>query len=285
MRSVGNVSVTYPKLTIAMLSDVGCRRQVNEDFALYESPPPTSLEAARKGMLALVADGLGGHVGGEIASQMAAEIVRHVYYAESGEPEAVLRQAFVEANRMIWETAQRRPALRGMGTTCTALVIRGDEAFAAHVGDTRLYLVRDGSIYQMTEDDSEVMAYVRAGRMTRAAAEQHPEKNVLLKALGTKPDLTPSLWQRPLRVCCGDRFLLTSDGLHDLVTDDEMRALAHELAPEEACQRLVELARSRGGPDNVTVGIVWASYQNGASHVDVPSPAVPRETREVRVGS
>ncbi|MFQ3583231.1 MAG: PP2C family serine/threonine-protein phosphatase [Chloracidobacterium sp.] len=282
MQSAGEVA--YPKLTIAMVSDVGCQRQVNEDFALYESPPATSLQAARKGTLALVADGLGGHVGGEIASQMAAEIIRHVYYATNAEPKDSLRQAFLEANRMILETAQRRPLLRGMGTTCTALAIRGDEAFAAHVGDTRLYLVRDGSIYQMTEDDSEVRAYVREGRMTRVAAECHPEKNVLLKALGMKPDLDPCLWPHPLRVCFGDRFLLTSDGLHDLVTDDELRVLGRDAAPEDVCRRLTDLANSRGGHDNITVGVVCVSEAR-AGRMDVVPPAVPRETREARVVS
>ncbi|MFQ3583241.1 MAG: protein phosphatase 2C domain-containing protein [Chloracidobacterium sp.] len=265
-----------------MASDVGCQRQVNEDFALYESPQTASPQSTQKGTLVLVADGLGGHVGGERASRMAAEIIHQVYYATNAEPRASLRQAFLEANRMILGAAQQCPSLRGMGTTCTALVIRGDEAYAAHVGDTRLYLVRDGSIYQMTEDDSEVMAYVREGRMIRAAAKAHPEKNVLLKALGTRPDLDPCLWPHPLRVCFGDRFLLTSDGLHDLVTDDELCALGRDAAPEDVCRRLIELARSRGGYDNITVGVVCVSEAQ-AGRMDIMPSAVPRETREARV--
>lgn len=283
MPSVGEIQFADPCLTFALVSDPGCQRKVNEDFALYEAPPPGSAEAARKGALIVVADGLGGHAGGDVASRMAAEIVRHVYYAAAAEPAEALRQGFIEANRLIWETARRRPVLRGMGTTCTALAIRGREAFVAHVGDTRLYLIRDRRMYQMTEDDSEVMEHVRQGRLTREAAARHPEKNVLLRALGTKSAVTPSLWERPLEVRAGDRFLLASDGLHDLVTDDEMCATALEADPDEACRRLVELAKARGGHDNVTVGVVLASHRNG-----FPPPvgrAALRETREARVPS
>lgn len=273
--------IAHQGWTFSLLSDVGCQRKVNEDFALYEVPPPASVEASRKGALIVIADGLGGHAGGEIASRLATELIRNLYYAHPAEPGEALRQSFVEANRLIWEIAQQRPLLRGMGTTCTALVARGQEAFAAHVGDTRLYLIRDNRIYQMTEDDSEVMERVRQGQLTREAAARHPEKNVLVKALGTKPVIAPSLWQRPLEVRAGDRFVLASDGLHDLVTDDEVRALAVENAPDQACRRLVELAKARGGHDNVTVGIALASGPTEFS----PSgrPPARRETREARV--
>jgi len=205
-QGVGDIQLSQPTLGVALLSDVGCQRSVNEDFALSEVPPAETSEAAHKGTLVVVADGLGGHAGGEVASRMAAEVIRQVYYTSPAEPAEALREAFVEANHLIWETAWRHPLLRGMGTTCTALAIRGWEAFAAHVGDTRLYLIRGGRIYQMTEDDSEVMEYVRQGRLSREAAERHPEKNILLKALGTRPTITPGFWERPLRVSVGDHF-------------------------------------------------------------------------------
>ncbi|QUW01698.1 serine/threonine-protein phosphatase [Chloracidobacterium sp. MS 40/45] len=259
MQGTGAIQLSHMTLVVALLSDVGCQRGVNEDSALSEVPPAETVEAERKGTLVVVADGLGGHAGGDVASQMAAEVIRRVYYTSPSEPAEALREAFVEANHLIWETARRRPLLRGMGTTCTALAIRGWEAFAAHVGDTRLYLVRGGHIYQMTEDDSEVMEYVRQGRLSREAAERHPEKNILLKALGTKPTITPSFWEHPLRVSAGDRFLLASDGLHDLVTDGEIGAVLLDSPPDIACQRLVELAKVRGGHDNITVGVVWAA--------------------------
>lgn len=272
-------------LVVALSSDAGCHRSINEDFALVENPPAATPEARDKGTLVLVADGLGGHAGGDVASQMAAQIIRQVYYTAPVEPGEALRQAFAEANRAIWETARRHPLLRGMGTTCTALVVRGQEAFAAHVGDTRLYLVRDGRIYQMTEDDSEVMAYVRQGLLSREAAERHPEKNILLKALGTKPTVTPSFWERPLRVSTGDQFLLVSDGLHDLVTDEEMCAVLLDLPPDIACQRLIDLAKARGGYDNITVGVVWAACPEGAAPLAEAIPPPVRETREARVVS
>jgi len=284
-QGVGDIQLSQPTLGVALLSDVGCQRSVNEDFALSEVPPAETSEAAHKGTLVVVADGLGGHAGGEVASRMAAEVIRQVYYTSPAEPAEALREAFGEANHLIWETARRHPLLRGMGTTCTALAIRGWEAFAAHVGDTRLYLIRGGRIYQMTEDDSEVMEYVRQGRLSREAAERHPEKNILLKALGTRPTITPGFWERPLRVSVGDQFLLVSDGLHDLVTDEEMYAVLLDAPPGIACQRLVDLAKARGGHDNITVGVVWAAGSEGAAQ---PVGAVPlrlRETREVRVVS
>jgi serine/threonine protein phosphatase PrpC len=284
-QGVGDIQLSQPTLGVALLSDVGCQRSVNEDFALSEVPPAETSEAAHKGTLVVVADGLGGHAGGEVASRMAAEVIRQVYYTLPAEPAEALREAFVEANHLIWETARRHPLLRGMGTTCTALAIRGWEAFAAYVGDTRLYLIRGGRIYQMTEDDSEVMEYVRQGRLSREAAERHSEKNILLKALGTRPTITPGFWERPLRVSVGDRFLLVSDGVHDLVTDGEMCAVLLDSPPGIACQRLVDLAKARGGHDNITVGVVWAAGSEGAAQ---PVGAVPlrlRETREVRVVS
>jgi Serine/threonine protein phosphatase len=284
-QGVGNIQLSQTDAGDGSAQRCWCQRSVNEDFALSEAPQAGTLEAARKGTLMVVADGLGGHAGGEVASRMAAEVIRRVYYTSPAEPAEALREAFVEANHLIWETARRHPLLRGMGTTCTALAIRGWEAFAAHVGDTRLYLIRGGRIYQMTEDDSEVMEYVRQGRLSREAAERHPEKNILLKALGTRPTITPGFWEHPLRVSLGDQFLLVSDGVHDLVTDEEMYAVLLDAPPDIACQRLVDLAKARGGHDNITVGVVWAAGSEGAAQ---PVGAVPlrlRETREVRVVS
>jgi serine/threonine protein phosphatase PrpC len=284
-QGVGNIQLSRLTLVTALLSDVGCQRSVNEDFALSEAPPAETLEAERKGTLVVVADGLGGHAGGEVASRMAAEVIRRVYYTSPAEPAEALREAFIEANHLIWETARRRPLLRGMGTTCTALAIRGQEAFAGHVGDTRLYLIRGGRIYQMTEDDSEVMEYVRQGRLSREAAARHPEKNILLKALGTRPTITPGFWERPLRVSLGDQFLLVSDGVHDLVTDEEMCAVLLDAPPDIACQRLVDLAKARGGHDNITVGVVWAAGSEGPARSVGGVPPLLRETREARVVS
>lgn len=266
------------KVIAGMVSDIGCRRANNEDFALYEIPASGSAHV-RKGVLAIVADGMGGHAGGEFASRLAGEVVRRTYYEAPVPPGEALRLGFVEANRVIREAVRRFPALAGMGTTCTALAICDGEVFSAHVGDSRLYLVRGGGIYQMTEDDSEVMERARQGILSREEAARHPDKNVILKALGTQPRIEPAMWNKPLKGRDGDRFLLCSDGLHDLVTDAEMLEAVNGCTPDDACAALVELAKSRGGHDNVTVGVLFLAFESAATKKAV------RETREVTVVS
>lgn len=266
------------RVIVGMVSDIGCRRPNNEDFALYEIPAPDSIHS-RKGVLAIVADGMGGHAGGEVASRLAAEVVRRTYYEAPVPPAEALRLGFVEANRVIREAVRRYPALVGMGTTCTALAICDGEVFSAHVGDSRLYLVRDGGIYQMTEDDSEVMERARRGILSREEAARHPDKNVILKALGTHAKVEPAVWEKPIRGRDGDRFLLSSDGLHDLVTDAEIFNTVTGHTPDDACAALVALAKSRGGHDNVTVGVLFLALEAAVTKKAV------RETREVTVVS
>jgi protein phosphatase len=179
------------------------------------------------------------------------------------------------ANRAIHDAARRDPKLHGMGTTCTALVLRGGLAYCAHVGDSRLYLIRDGEIFLMTEDHSAVMDMVRRGLLTRDEARRHPDKNVIVRALGGRREVEVSAWPQPLSVRAGDRFLLSSDGLHDLVEDDELQRAA-ALDPHAACERLVALARERGGHDNISVAIVAMRPLDGAA---AGGGSTVRETR------
>ena len=140
----------------SLQTDVGCHREVNEDCGRFIQPGDSEL-LERKGLLLIVADGMGGHSAGEVASNLAVNWISRAYYDDPREPQAALTDAVQEANRSIFETAQRDENLRGMGTTCTALVLQNGSAIAAHVGDSRLYLVRDEAIYLMTEDHSAVM--------------------------------------------------------------------------------------------------------------------------------
>ena len=140
-----------------------------------------------------------------------------------------------------------------MGTTCTALVFRGGLAWCAHVGDSRCYLIRGGEIFLMTEDHSAVMAMVRDGEISRDEARDHPDKNVISRALGSHPDIEVTLWPRPFVVRPGDRFLLSSDGLHDVVREEDIVRLAAEGPPDVACRELVAFTRERGAPDNVSI--------------------------------
>jgi protein phosphatase len=157
-----------------------------------------------------------------------------------------------------------------MGTTCTALVLQNGTAISAHVGDSRLYLVRDGSIYLMTEDHSAVMEMVKAGLITLEQARYHPEKNVILRAIGSHSKVEVTTWDEPFPVRAGDRFLLCSDGLYDLVSDEEIKRIVMLSAPQTACENLIALAKERGGHDNITVGIVGLKPEGQADAGSVP---------------
>jgi PPM family protein phosphatase len=242
-------------LVVGMLSDVGCVRELNEDSCAYIHPDdPRLLES--KGLLLVVADGMGGHSAGEVASRLAVDVVTRAYYEDTGDPRSALENAFHEANLAIYKAAEEDSGKNGMGTTCIALVLQDGTATAAHVGDSRLYLVREGSIYLMTEDHSAVMEMVKAGLITLEQARHHPEKNVILRAMGSHAEVEVTTWQEPFPVRAGDRFLLCSDGLYDLVADEEIRRIVLLSAPSIACASLIELAKERGGHDNITVGIV-----------------------------
>jgi protein phosphatase len=259
-----------------MLSDVGCHRAINEDSGKIVHPGDPR-ERARKGILVAVADGMGGHEAGEVASRMAVETLSRVYYASAEEPGAALVSGFRDANREIHAFAGQKPELAGMGTTCSALAVAGETVYGAHVGDSRIYLVRRGDIYQMSEDHSEVMQMVRQGLLTLEEARRHEDRNVLLRALGTRAEVEVSGWTEPLAVFAGDRFVLSSDGLHDGVRTDEIRDATLEKPPEEACRWLVDLARQRGGYDNITVAVVAFEPIREAAKRDL------RETRSVEV--
>jgi protein phosphatase len=242
-------------ITVSMLSDKGCLRAENEDHTSY-SYPQLHCPRARWGLLALVADGMGGHAAGEVASKMAVRIINHMYYRDMAEPHKALQNAFSKANRQIYRTARRNSCYQGMGTTCTSLVLRGEMAYCAHVGDSRLYLVRGEAIYLMTEDHSVVMQMLRQGLITQEQARHHAEKNVLLRALGTQPRVVVSTWGQPFPIQMDDRFILCTDGLSDLVHEEEIKAVTLTEEPVAACEKLIALAKTYGGYDNITVGVL-----------------------------
>jgi protein phosphatase len=258
-------------------TDPGCVREVNEDASRFISPNDPGV-LSKKGVLLIVADGMGGHSAGEVASGMAVETISRRYFESEGDPATSLKAAFTEANSRIYEAAKSDEKLEGMGTTCTALVVQNNSALAAHVGDSRLYLIRGGEIYLMTEDHSAVMELVKLGIISMAEARHHEDKNVILRALGTTPQVEVSMWENPLEVRKHDQFLLCSDGLTDLVEDKEIKKLV--LAANDshsACENLIHLTKKRGGYDNITVGILKIEPAGYAETKDL------RETREVEV--
>ncbi|MEW5919009.1 MAG: Stp1/IreP family PP2C-type Ser/Thr phosphatase [Gemmatimonadota bacterium] len=252
------------RVDIATQSDVGCVREINED-SIRVVQPATPAEVAERGILVVVADGMGGHNAGEIASRLAVDVVVQRYGEDTKDPGRSLTRAIEKANRVIVEAAAADTRYKGMGTTCTALLLRGGLAYCAHVGDSRLYLIRSNDIFLMTEDHSAVQDLVKQGTITQDEARHHPDKNVIIRALGGRPAVEVARWEKPLSVRSGDTFLICSDGLYDLMEDDEMRDALRGALPQLACERLIELARQRGGPDNITVGIIAMSDHSPTS--------------------
>jgi protein phosphatase len=248
----------------SVITDTGPRRQSNEDCGKVVRPENPE-QLARKGVLAIVADGMGGHEGGEVASHMAVETVSEVYSSSRVEPQSALVQAFQAANREIYQLSRRRSQLAGMGTTCTAVAVVNGIAYSAHIGDSRAYLVRGGQIYRMTEDHSATMALVKQGLISMNEAREHEERNVILRAMGTHEEVEVATWDSPFTVWPGDRLVLCSDGLHDIVTDPEICVIAGSADPGEACSRMLNLALERMCTDNVTVAVLGV-YQRVESN-------------------
>ncbi len=258
------------RIIVASLTDVGCVRDGNEDAFGVVRP----LDDSGAPLLAVVCDGLGGHAAGETASRIAVDVISTEYRKPAADPGAALTAAVRQANRVIHRTARTDPALAGMGTTCTALAIRDGRAWCAHVGDSRCYLMRNGGLVLMTEDHSSVMELVRDGTITAGEARHHPDKNVILRALGSHPEVEVWQWPQPFLLQPGDRLLLCSDGLYDLIEDDELLAAVDGAAPHAACTDLVALARQRGAPDNVTV-VILAIPQTATDTTSLTTRPVP----------
>jgi PPM family protein phosphatase len=239
----------------AMRTHVGLIRSVNEDFVCYVTPPEGD-KVAPRGSLALVADGMGGHAHGEVASALASEVIRRVYYELEGAVPEVLAAAFTAAHRAIIEWSEQNPECAGMGTTCTALALRDDKAWLAHIGDSRAYLLRGPTFTQLSDDQTLVGQMVRDGLITAEQAKNSPVKNVILQALGAAVDIVPVIWSQALTLVHGDVLILCTDGLCGMVEDAVIAEIAARLAPYEACDALIEAALAAGGHDNVSVGVL-----------------------------
>ncbi|HEX7317183.1 MAG TPA: Stp1/IreP family PP2C-type Ser/Thr phosphatase [Pyrinomonadaceae bacterium] len=267
------------EIDASVQTDKGCVREINEDSGRMVRPNDPAMLAA-KGVLVVVADGMGGHSAGEVASQMAADVVSRVYYETRAEPGAALKRAVEDANRQIHRAAAEDAEKHGMGTTCTALALCGGRAFAAHVGDSRLYMLRERQLYQLSEDHSAVNEMVKLGIITKEQARTHEDKNVILRALGTTPDVEVSVLE-PFAVREGDRYLLCSDGLHDLVLEDEIASVLSETEDIHAAgERLIAMAKERGGHDNITVGII-AIMPEGTAAAEAGNLRTTRELEAI----
>ena len=248
------------KPIVAAKTDVGRVRQGNEDSYLVQDP------------LFAVADGMGGHLGGEVASATAVEtITSGSERSMPGDPSdlAALVRA---ANAAIWEKANKDPELRGMGTTCTLAMVEDGSLHIAHVGDSRAYLLRSGDLKQVTEDHTLVSRMVREGRISAEEADRHPQRSIITRALGADSDVTVD--EITMRLSEGDRILLCSDGLTSMIDAGTVHdVLERQSDPEAAVDELVELALDAGGEDNVTVVLIDV-VEDGA---EAPAAAPARQ--------
>jgi protein phosphatase len=253
------------RIDVGSASDIGRVRERNEDSILIDPP------------LFVVADGMGGHRGGQVASRVALETLE----ALAAEGRGTLPDQVRGANRAVWDRSVEDERLAGMGTTLTAALIDGANALIAHVGDSRAYLLRAGVLRQLTADHTLVARMVKSGEITEAEADVHPHKNVLTRALGT--DEQVEVDEDTIALLDGDRLLLCSDGLTGMVTEEQIQAiLENSEQPQQAADRLVKAANRAGGIDNISVVVLEAigegeeaSARTGR-RVTAPSPSTVR---------
>jgi serine/threonine protein phosphatase PrpC len=253
------------RTTVAAATDLGRRRSGNEDsHSLWVAEPG---EGRAADTLLVVCDGMGGSNAGEVASGMAVEIVRReMLAAPPDDPATSLARAIHTANHEIWERACAHAEMSGMGTTCTALALCGEDVFVGHVGDSRAYLVRAARARQITTDHSLVAQLVARKQITPEEAKSDPRRNVVTRSVGVGPEVDVDVVTvgEPLRD--GDALVVCSDGLHGLVSDSEIAELAAEGSLEQACGALIELANARGGPDNITVALARIERPGPGGH-------------------
>ncbi|MFZ4984954.1 MAG: Stp1/IreP family PP2C-type Ser/Thr phosphatase [Blastocatellia bacterium] len=248
-------------VNVAYRTDTGREHEENQDSIGY-------ICDEREGVhLLIVADGVGGSVCGQMASQLAVQTIRQSFFAFENQVSGVTGQtgqtgqigerltfAISEANRVIVRRGQRDRRCRGMGSTCAVLAVQNENAWIAHAGDSRVYLVRENRIAQMTRDHSRVQRMLDDGLITEEEALDHPEKHYLERALGLRDEVRVDL-RLPVTVFPNDRLIVCTDGLTSLVWDEEIYRIVSSNQPEEACEQLIALANDRGGHDNISVGI------------------------------
>ena len=245
-------------------SHVGLVRQANEDSFKYGQTP--------NGMVYVVCDGMGGHVGGAIASSTAVNAIMEFFSANVYENVLLAIEKSIQfANQQIFARIQAEPELHGMGTTVVVLVIKENDCFIGHVGDSRIYLRTGGRLERITKDHSFVQTLVDSGAIREEDAEMHPQKNQILRALGHKQDVEVTLPNAPIRVKTGDTFLLCSDGLTGMVGDSDLHAMIEDQDLERVGTNMLNAALANGGVDNIT-GIIVRISQSPHQRAEFVNP-------------
>ncbi len=229
-------------------TDIGKKRTMNQDY-IYISDDPVG----RLPNLYMVADGMGGHNAGDYASRQATQtMIDFIKDCDYENPVTVLKYAIIRANEKLLEDAANNPELSGMGTTIVACVVVDDQLYVANIGDSRLYLIGTDFIHQITMDHSLVEEMIRSGKLDRENVRNHPEKNIITKAVGAAKDIMPDFFELEMKP--EDKVLLCSDGLSNMVEDDEIEdIIKEEDSLEQAVERLIERANYYGGRDNISV--------------------------------
>jgi len=230
-------------------------RKDNQD-SLGKFPADSLDLSSPKGQLFIIADGMGGHQAGRKASEMAVHHLAETYLAGAdNDILPALQRGFGTANEQIYRCSMENPEYRGMGTTCSALVLKGARGYFGHVGDSRIYRIGKRKIQQLTKDHSKVAELVRRGILSKEEARHHPERSHLYRALGTRPAAEVD-FSDDIVLDSSKSFLLCSDGLFNHVEEREIQKIVTAHPPQEACAALIDLANQRGGTDNITVQVI-----------------------------
>ena len=271
-----------PHLIAAGQTDPGQRRGLNEDAWRIADAPDLGEKSDQRGQLFAVADGMGGHAAGEVASQLAMETLFAEYYGGDDAPMSPamrLEQAILTANARIYEQAGEKASQAGMGTTIVAAVAHDGWLTIANVGDSRAYLVRGGTVHQLTRDHSWVAEQVTAGRLTEQQAQNHMYRNVVTRCLGHNPQIEVDTFEQVLQP--GDAVLLCSDGLSNQVTQDELARVIADQPPGDAVAGLIELANHHGGPDNITAILIKLQAEPAEAVTVVAAPRPEPQAAQV----
>lgn len=245
--STGNSCAVYA------LTETGPVRNHNEDSIAFSFP-----ENNKHNLIAVVADGMGGHNAGEVASKMACDLLLN-YCLENWnqhDPEKLLYEAFIEAHQKIVETGNSNAEQKGMGTTATSVIIQQDVCYIGHIGDSRVYLLQNGTLVQLSKDHTLVNQMYESGEITEKERDNHPMKNVLLQALGTTPTIKPQISSDGWAIHEGDRLFLCSDGVYDALSEEDIKDLLLMKQPEFVLECLSYTATSRNVSDNFSALLI-----------------------------
>ncbi len=238
-------------LDYAVKTDTGSVRDNNEDAVKC-----INFNDEEKGFLAIVADGMGGHKSGEVASQMAVDILPDFYFESKGKNPDILNEAFQKTNMEILKKSHSNSIYSGMGTTCTAAIVIKNKLHFAHVGDSRLYLFRDKKLIQLSKDQTLMQKMIDEGTLTKKDAINYPQKNIIWQAMGTTKSLDVQINKSPLILKEQDKLLLCSDGLTDLVSDMEIKQILQLNSLNMVTNCLIALAKDKGGYDNISTILI-----------------------------